>query len=154
MKKRKSEKDSGLIKKFIIFVLLTICLLLIINILLQEKTDRTLSDNQENPSADNTVQNSTETILKEGEGVEIVRTHCTSCHSAQLIVQNRATREGWLSMIRWMQQTQNLWDLGEHEEIILNYLSTHYPPEEKGRRENLKDIEWYELNEQSKMSSE
>ncbi len=48
-------------------------------------------------------------------------------------------------MIRWMQQTQNLWDLGENEELILDYLSTYYPPEEKGRRENLKDIEWYEM---------
>jgi hypothetical protein len=86
-------------------------------------------------------------LLAEGKGVEIVRANCTPCHSAKLIVQNRATREGWLSMIRWMQQTQNLWDLGPNEEIILEYLSTHYPPEEKGRRENLKDIEWYVLEE-------
>lgn len=95
---------------------------------------------------DSLVKNDTE-ILVNGQGLAVVKTHCTSCHSAKLIVQNRATREGWLNMIRWMQQTQNLWDLGESEEIILNYLSTHYAPEEKGRRENLKDIEWYELKE-------
>ncbi|CAN5226879.1 hypothetical protein BH23BAC1_BH23BAC1_38390 [soil metagenome] len=86
-------------------------------------------------------------LLAEGKGMEIVKANCTPCHSARLIVQNRATREGWLSMIRWMQQTQNLWDLGANEEIILDYLSTHYPPEEKSRRENLKDIEWYVLED-------
>ena len=44
-----------------------------------------------------------------------------------------------------MQETQNLWDLGSGEEIIVNYLATHYAPTEKGRRQNLADIEWYEL---------
>jgi hypothetical protein len=91
-------------------------------------------------------QNVDSAILADGKGVELVRANCTPCHSARLIVQNRATREGWLSMIRWMQQTQNLWDLGPNEEIILDYLSTYYPVEEKGRRENLADIEWYVLD--------
>ena len=87
------------------------------------------------------------TGLVYAEGFEIVRGTCTACHSAKLVTQNRATREGWLQMIRWMQETQGLWELGENEKIILDYLSKHYAPEEIGRRANLDiaAIEWYIL---------
>ena len=44
------------------------------------------------------------------DNFEIVRGNCTACHSGKLIAQNRATREGWQQMIRWMQKTQGLWD--------------------------------------------
>jgi|SRR5690606_13353709 len=87
------------------------------------------------------------TGLAEGEGLTEVINNCTNCHSAKLITQNRMKREMWLEAIRWMQETQNLWDLGKNEEIILDYLSTHYAPEEKGRREPLTNIEWYTLTE-------
>ena len=87
------------------------------------------------------------TGLKDGEGLLTVVAHCTACHSAQLIVQNRMDRERWNATIRWMQETQNLWDLGENQEVIVNYLVKNYPPEEKGRRENLKDVQWYKLEE-------
>lgn len=86
-----------------------------------------------------------ETGLKEGEGLKTVIATCTACHSAKLVTQNRATKEGWISMIRWMQETQNLWELGESEEIIVSYLANNYAPEKKGRRQNLQNIEWYEL---------
>ncbi|EAR16680.1 monoheme cytochrome c, putative [Robiginitalea biformata HTCC2501] len=85
------------------------------------------------------------TGFREGDGLPLVITHCTPCHSAELVTQNRMTREGWESTIRWMQETQNLWDLGENEAAILDYLATYYAPEEQGRRPNLEDIEWYEL---------
>lgn len=80
----------------------------------------------------------------EGDYMTVVA-NCTSCHSSKLILQNRATKEGWEEMIRWMQQTQKLWDLGENEEKILNYLATHYGPEDKGRRAPLAVEEWYEI---------
>lgn len=85
------------------------------------------------------------TGFKEGDGLFEVVISCTPCHSAKLVTQNRATKEGWIGIIKWMQETQNLWDLGENEAIIVDYLSTHYAPENKGRRENLKDIDWYDL---------
>jgi hypothetical protein len=56
------------------------------------------------------------------------------------------SREGWKATIVWMQETQNLWDLGANEELILNYLSKNYAPTDKGRRQNLEITEWYELN--------
>ncbi len=80
------------------------------------------------------------------EGVEATIQNCTSCHSAKLVTQNRMSREGWKATITWMQETQNLWDLGANEELILTYLAKNYAPTEKGRRQNLEDIEWYELN--------
>ncbi len=87
------------------------------------------------------------TGLKEDEGLMTVVTHCTACHSAQLVIQNRMNEERWNATIRWMQETQNLWDLGENQKVIVDYLVRNYPPTEKGRRENLKNIEWYELEE-------
>ena len=73
--------------------------------------------------------------------------NCTNCHSSKLVIQNRMDEERWKSTIKWMQETQNLWDLGENEEVIINYLVTNYPPRKKGRREVLTDIEWYQLEE-------
>lgn len=45
-----------------------------------------------------------------------------------------------------MQETQNLWDLGDNEKVIIDYLVKNYPVESKGRRAPLKDVEWYPLN--------
>ena len=81
-----------------------------------------------------------QTGLVYAEGFDIVRGTCTACHSAKLVTQNRATREGWIDMIRWMQAKQGLGDLGTNEPAILNYLATNYAPKEIGRRANL-DVE-------------
>tara|TARA_R110002049_G_scaffold87533_1_gene221868 strand:+ start:15848 stop:16300 length:453 start_codon:yes stop_codon:yes gene_type:complete len=86
------------------------------------------------------------TGFKQGEGLNEVIVSCTPCHSAKLVTQNRATKEGWVGIIRWMQATQNLWDLGDNETIIADYLAKHYAPEEMGRRKPLNDIEWYSLD--------
>lgn len=72
--------------------------------------------------------------LADSEGVETVAQHCTICHSSALITQNRASREGWLTMIRWMQEKQGLWPLGDAEAVILDYLEANYSPEFRGRR--------------------
>ncbi|HJL92153.1 MAG TPA: hypothetical protein QGF04_00055 [Woeseiaceae bacterium] len=68
-------------------------------------------------------------------GWELVRTHCGACHSYQLVTTQRADKEGWRDMIKWMQETQNLWELDTNtEEGILDYLSKSYPPKEGRRR--------------------
>ncbi len=88
------------------------------------------------------------TGLAAGEGLNIVKSHCLACHSGALILQNRFTREGWHKKIVWMQETQGLWDLGDSEPVILDYLAANYAPEEfRGRRKPLADIEWYELDQ-------
>lgn len=68
-----------------------------------------------------------QTGLAVDERLSLVRANCTPCHSAKLITQNRATRDGWLGMIRWMQRTQKLWAFPPVvEEALLDYLSQHY----------------------------
>ncbi|RED48483.1 monoheme cytochrome C [Seonamhaeicola aphaedonensis] len=87
------------------------------------------------------------TGLVEAEGLMTVVNNCTNCHSAKLVIQNRMNEERWNATIKWMQETQNLWDLGNNQSIIVNYLVTNYPPPEVGRRSNLTDIDWYELKD-------
>ncbi|MCB9264230.1 MAG: hypothetical protein H6558_04295 [Lewinellaceae bacterium] len=103
------------------------------------------------PSADERIADGIHlaTGLRVAEGFEVVRATCTGCHSGKLIAQNRATRDGWQEMIRWMQRTQGLWELGKNEADILDYLAANYAPVEIGRRANLdvEAIEWYILGE-------
>ncbi len=87
------------------------------------------------------------TGLKIGPHWQTVRAACTACHSAKLVTQNRATRQGWEDMLRWMQAEQGLPDLGANEDPILDYLSTYYAPEPIGRRHNLEVEQWYDLTE-------
>ena len=87
-----------------------------------------------------------ETGLLDGEGLRTVKANCLSCHSAKLITQNQFTREGWHAKIVWMQETQGLWDLGDREPIILDYLAEHYAPEARAsRRQPLTNVKWYQL---------
>lgn len=81
------------------------------------------------------------------DGYELVTAHCTGCHSSKLVTQYRGNKQDWLNKIRWMQQKQKLWDLGESEPVILDYLAKNYPAVERvDRRSQLKNIEWYKLN--------
>jgi hypothetical protein len=87
------------------------------------------------------------TGFAEDENLQLIIGNCTSCHSAKMVTQNRASREGWKTMILWMQETQGLWDLGENEPLILDYLAKHYAPNKQGRRAPLADIAWYDLED-------
>lgn len=80
-------------------------------------------------------------------GMQETINNCTSCHSAQLVIQNRMNKERWQTTIKWMQETQNLWDLGTNEDVIIDYLVKNYPVSSTGRREALTNVEWYELKE-------
>ena len=71
------------------------------------------------------------------EGWELVKAHCTVCHSSKLVIQNKLSATGWLDTIRWMQQEQGLWDLGDAEEVILNYLAKNYGLPEETVQETL-----------------
>ena len=65
----------------------------------------------------------------------IVMGACTACHSARLITQQRGSAQQWLTMIRWMQKKQNLWEFEpDIEARIITYLADNYPPEAARRR--------------------
>ncbi len=99
---------------------------------------------QKNDSIDNQTQKARASLVDDN-GVGVVKANCLGCHAEHLIIQNRASREGWESTIRWMQKTQNLWNLGSNEKIILDYLTKNYGLKEQGRRPQLSNIEWYRL---------
>lgn len=93
-----------------------------------------------------TLKKDTETGLIVDKNLYMVKAQCISCHSSKLIVANRFTRDGWKQKIRWMQANHNLWDLGETEKQVLDYLEKYYAPGVAvARRAPLKDIKWYKL---------
>ena len=79
------------------------------------------------------------TRLVKSRDWELVREECTSCHSTKIVVQTRADRDGWLGMLRWMQETQELRRFSPDEETrILDYLVREYGPVARnGRRPRL-----------------
>lgn len=94
------------------------------------------------------VKKDPETGLAIDPQLMLVKGQCTACHSSKLILQSRFSRDKWIERIRWMQRTQKLWDLGESEPIILDYLVKYYGPATgsfDGRREPLQSIKWYKL---------
>ena len=73
--------------------------------------------------------------LIKSSGWEQVRAHCGGCHSHALVTSQRANRQTWLDIIRWMQATQNLWQFqADTEAEILDYLAANYPPQGNRRR--------------------
>ena len=82
------------------------------------------------------------------ETMPIVKGQCTACHSSKLILQSHFDRDKWIERIRWMQRTQKLWDLGETEKPILDYLVKYYGPLATpfdGRRLPLPAPVWHKL---------
>lgn len=87
-----------------------------------------------------------ETGLALDETMPIVKGQCTACHSSKLILQSHFDRDKWIERIRWMQRTQKLWDLGDTEKPILDYLTKYYGPIERpfdGRRLPLDPPKWH-----------
>jgi hypothetical protein len=74
-------------------------------------------------------------LLADAEGWELVYAHCSACHSLRLVTAQRGDRATWLRLIRWMQDTQNLWQFDPVvEQRILDYLAENYPPRPTARR--------------------
>ena len=112
-------------------------------------TKKSVSNQKEskvNIMTDSTMKIDAATGLIIDRDLDLVTAHCTGCHSSKLITQFHTDKQGWLEKIRWMQQKQKLWDLGEAEPKILNYLAKNYPATEKiNRRAGLKNVNWYRL---------
>ncbi|MCF0073712.1 hypothetical protein LZD49_24750 [Dyadobacter sp. CY261] len=95
-----------------------------------------------------TTKKDPETGLIVDENLYMVKAQCTNCHSTKLIIANRFTRDGWKQKIRWMQANHNLWELGDAEKPVLDYLEKNYSPTASvARRAPLKDIKWYKLDQ-------
>ena len=79
-------------------------------------------------------------VLADDEGWQLVYAHCSACHSLRLVVGQRGDRDTWLRRIRWMQETQNLWQFDPSvESRILDYLAKNYASDDWVRRAPLPD---------------
>lgn len=75
------------------------------------------------------------------DGWELVLANCGACHSYALVTSQRGDEKFWRSTIRWMQKTQNLWQIPEPQEsTIISYLAEHYNESDWGRRPPLAGI--------------
>lgn len=65
--------------------------------------------------------------LPPGPGREVVTTRCSSCHEADLIVQQRLSRAGWVrsvdKMVRWGATVPPA-----DREAMIDYLAAHFAP--------------------------
>lgn len=76
-----------------------------------------------------------DTGLVMAPGWELVRANCGACHSYRLVTAQRGDEAFWTDAIRWMQRTQNLWQIpAEVEAPLIAYLATHYNESDWGRR--------------------
>jgi len=78
-------------------------------------------------------------LVEEGDW-QLVAGTCQACHGLALVTQHRLSRDRWRDTIRWMQGKHNLWDLGDSEPRILDYLAEHYGEtgrDFRPRRQNL-----------------
>lgn len=69
--------------------------------------------------------------LPAGQGVELARNKCLNCHEADLIVQQRLARAGWVreveKMIRWGANVKD-----DEKEILADYFAAHFSPRPTG----------------------
>ncbi len=60
---------------------------------------------------------------------ELVAAYCAGCHSIEIIMQQRASRERWEYMLTWMSEKQGMVPLdGEDRELVLDYLVLNFGP--------------------------
>lgn len=72
-------------------------------------------------------------------GWQQAASHCGACHSHALVIAQRGDEEFWRSTIRWMQKTQNLWQIPEPmESRLIGYLASNYNETDWGRRPPLR----------------
>ena len=72
--------------------------------------------------------------LPQDKNKDLIIQNCLSCHSLQLVVQNKKDRKGWLYTIQWMQKEHNLRKFTPKEENqILDYLEKYFSPKQNDK---------------------
>lgn len=75
------------------------------------------------------------TGMKMAENWELVRVHCTVCHSPQQYLRQKGTASTWSDTIDWMQRSGGLWPLDpDTRGKIVAYLADNYGPDAAFRR--------------------
>jgi mono/diheme cytochrome c family protein len=67
--------------------------------------------------------------LPPGRGRDETFGLCAACHNFRLVSAQGMTRDRWDETMTWMTTRHNMPDIqGDDRDLVLNYLSTHYPP--------------------------
>ncbi|HEB9325294.1 TPA: cytochrome C [Campylobacter jejuni] len=64
----------------------------------------------------------------------LVEANCLARHGCNLITNMHASRKAWLAAIRWMQDSEGLWEIEPKDEKKLNYLEKYYGEKYDTRR--------------------
>ncbi|MBT8473593.1 MAG: hypothetical protein HKP25_13290 [Marinicaulis sp.] len=65
--------------------------------------------------------------LPRAAGVDEVASHCTACHSLQIVMQQRQTQQGWDYLLNWMVKDQGMAPMPDDTRAtILSYLTTNF----------------------------
>ena len=62
----------------------------------------------------------------DGPGSEITAAICNTCHSLAIVKQQKQTKEGWKELLEWMEEEQGMPELGENEDLVLDYLTRQF----------------------------
>lgn len=67
--------------------------------------------------------------LPHADGYEGIAIYCSACHTLEIVMQQRASRERWDYMLEWMTKEQNMPPLPDDQKTkMLNYLSENFGP--------------------------
>ena len=66
-------------------------------------------------------------VLVNGKGVEETYAYCAACHSERIVAQQGLSRDGWIELIEWMIEEQEMEPIEEPDyALVLDYLSKNY----------------------------
>ncbi|MDV7339225.1 cytochrome c family protein [Terasakiella sp. A23] len=66
-------------------------------------------------------------VLFVAKGVEETHAYCTACHSERIVAQQGLTRDGWVELLEWMVDEQDMGEIDEPDlTLVLDYLAANY----------------------------
>lgn len=66
-------------------------------------------------------------VFVDKPGVEEAYAYCSACHSERLVAQNGLTRDGWIELMEWMVDEQEMDPVEEPDyKRVLDYLTKNY----------------------------
>ena len=66
--------------------------------------------------------------MPDGDGVDLVCGYCSSCHTVEIVMQQRASPERWSELLRWMVDKQGMAPMHPEDATLVHaYLSETFP---------------------------
>lgn len=66
-------------------------------------------------------------VLVNDSGAEETFIYCTACHSERIVAQQGLTKDGWIEVLEWMVDEQDMSEIDEPDfTIVIDYLAKNY----------------------------